>query len=353
MPTIFTRIIEGELPGVFVWRDPQCVAFLSINPMHPGHTLVVPRAEVDHWIDLDPELAAHLFQVAQTIGQAQEAALVGPPHRRDDRGRRGAARAPPRRAVRLGVASCRSRNADPNPPEGSLEAAAAKIRAALRDTRCSWRGARQRVVRWAGTTSGSRRDAAVVWHGFTQMSTYADNAPVIVERAEGHELIDVDGRRYLDAISSLWVNTLGHHVPELDDALRDQLDRGAHSTMLGNGNRVVVELAEALARGRARRRPALPLRVRRRRRGRAGAEDRVPVLGQPAASPAARTLPRVRRRVPRRHHRRALGRRRRLRHRPVRPAALPGAARARLRRPRLLRHRDARWSPRTPPSWRR
>src|SRR6185312_12315600 len=59
---------------------------------------------------------------------------------------------------------------------------------------------------------------------------------------------DVDGRRYLDAISSLWVNTLGHHVPELDDAVREQLERGAHSTMLGNGNVVVVELAEALAR---------------------------------------------------------------------------------------------------------
>lgn len=91
------------------------------------------------------------------------------------------------------------------------------------------------------------RDAATVWHGFTQMSSYADNAPIVVERAEGHELIDVDGRRYLDAISSLWVNTLGHRVPELDDALRAQLDRGAHSTMLGNGNRVVIELAEALA----------------------------------------------------------------------------------------------------------
>ena len=93
-----------------------------------------------------------------------------------------------------------------------------------------------------------KRDAAVVWHGFTQMSCYADNAPVVVERAEGNEVIDVDGRRYLDAISSLWVNTLGHRVPELDDALRAQLDRTAHSTMLGNGNRVVVELAEALAR---------------------------------------------------------------------------------------------------------
>jgi adenosylmethionine-8-amino-7-oxononanoate aminotransferase len=93
-----------------------------------------------------------------------------------------------------------------------------------------------------------KRDAAVVWHGFTQMGTYADNAPLVVDHAEGHELVDVDGRRYLDAISSLWVNTLGHRVPELDDALREQIDRVAHSTLLGNGNRVVVELAEALAR---------------------------------------------------------------------------------------------------------
>src|SRR2546428_2698080 len=79
------------------------------------------------------------------------------------------------------------------------------------------------------------------------MSSFADNAPLIIERADGHELIDVDGNRYLDAISSLWVNTLGHRVPELDAALRAQLDRVAHTTMLGNGNRVVVELAEALA----------------------------------------------------------------------------------------------------------
>ncbi len=91
------------------------------------------------------------------------------------------------------------------------------------------------------------RDEAVVWHGFTQMSTYGENAPVVVDHAEGHEVVDVDGRRYLDAISSLWVTTLGHRVPELDDALREQIERGAHTTMLGNGNRVVVELAEALA----------------------------------------------------------------------------------------------------------
>jgi adenosylmethionine-8-amino-7-oxononanoate aminotransferase len=91
------------------------------------------------------------------------------------------------------------------------------------------------------------RDAARVWHGFTQMAAYPGNEPVIVERAEGHELIDVDGKRYLDAISSVWVSTLGHRVPELDEALADQAGRFAHSTMLGNGSRPVVELAEALA----------------------------------------------------------------------------------------------------------
>src|SRR5262245_9301220 len=80
------------------------------------------------------------------------------------------------------------------------------------------------------------------------MASYTENAPVIVESADGHELVDVDGRRYLDAISSLWVTTLGHRVPELDQAVRDQLDRVAHSTLLGNGNRIVIELAEALAR---------------------------------------------------------------------------------------------------------
>ncbi len=71
MPTIFTRIIEGELPGRFVHRDETCVAFLSIAPIRPGHTLVVPVQEVDHWVDLDPASLAHLMQVAQRIGRAQ------------------------------------------------------------------------------------------------------------------------------------------------------------------------------------------------------------------------------------------------------------------------------------------
>jgi histidine triad (HIT) family protein len=73
MPTIFTRIINGEIPGRFVWNDDRVVAFLTIEPMMPGHTLVVTREEIDHWIDCDPELTAHVFQVAQAIGKAQDA----------------------------------------------------------------------------------------------------------------------------------------------------------------------------------------------------------------------------------------------------------------------------------------
>jgi histidine triad (HIT) family protein len=75
MSTVFTRIIDGELPGTFVWRDERCVAFLSINPMAHGHTLVVPIEEVDHWVDASPELAAHLFEVTRVIGVAQRDAF--------------------------------------------------------------------------------------------------------------------------------------------------------------------------------------------------------------------------------------------------------------------------------------
>ncbi|MDX2344478.1 MAG: HIT family protein [Acidimicrobiia bacterium] len=70
MGSVFTMIIEGELPGRFVWKDELCVAFLSINPLAAGHTLVVPRQEVDHWIDLDPDLASHLMAVSQKLGLA-------------------------------------------------------------------------------------------------------------------------------------------------------------------------------------------------------------------------------------------------------------------------------------------
>ena len=132
MPSVFTRIIDGELPGKFVWRDDRVVAFLSINPMMPGHTLVVPRDEVDHWIDLDPDLAGHLFQVAQWIGKAQDAVwhprrvgimVVGDevPH------------------VHLHIVPINSpgqlsfASADPAPTPESLEDAATRVRAALRN----------------------------------------------------------------------------------------------------------------------------------------------------------------------------------------------------------------------------
>ena len=70
MGTVFTKVIDGEIPGRFVWSDEQCVGFLSINPLGPGHTLVVPRAEIDQWVDADAELTAHLMQVARTVGLA-------------------------------------------------------------------------------------------------------------------------------------------------------------------------------------------------------------------------------------------------------------------------------------------
>ena len=75
MPSIFTRIIDGELPADFVWKDDLVVAFLSNRPLRPGHTLVVPRREIDHWLDLEPDLLVHLISTAQTIGRAQMAAF--------------------------------------------------------------------------------------------------------------------------------------------------------------------------------------------------------------------------------------------------------------------------------------
>ena len=70
MSTVFTKIIDGDLPGRFVWSDDVAVGFLSINPLGPGHTLVVSRVEVDHWVDADPGLLAHLTEVAHAIGLA-------------------------------------------------------------------------------------------------------------------------------------------------------------------------------------------------------------------------------------------------------------------------------------------
>ncbi len=75
MPSVFSRIIAGELPARFVWKDESCVVFLSIRPLRPGHALVVPRAEIDHWLDLDKGMLDRLFETAQAIGKAQMAAF--------------------------------------------------------------------------------------------------------------------------------------------------------------------------------------------------------------------------------------------------------------------------------------
>ncbi|MFJ8488980.1 HIT family protein [Streptomyces sp. NPDC094038] len=78
MPTLFSRILAGELPARFVWQDPEIAAFLSIAPLTPGHTLVVPRREVDQWTDADGELLARCVTVAQAIGRGVRRAWDAP-----------------------------------------------------------------------------------------------------------------------------------------------------------------------------------------------------------------------------------------------------------------------------------
>ncbi len=130
MPSVFTLIIDGQLPGRFVWRDDVCVAFLSINPFRPGHALVVPRVEVDHWIDLEPAVLSHLTGVCQQVGAAQMDAF-----------------SPVRIGLMLaglevphvhfhvvpidGVHDLDFARADPDPGGAALDTAAAKLRAAL------------------------------------------------------------------------------------------------------------------------------------------------------------------------------------------------------------------------------
>ena len=75
MASIFSRIIAGEIPGRFVWRDDVAVVMVDIRPIARGHCLVIPVAEVDHWLDLDPAVTAHLFEVARVLGKAQMAAF--------------------------------------------------------------------------------------------------------------------------------------------------------------------------------------------------------------------------------------------------------------------------------------
>lgn len=78
MASVFTMIINGDIPGRFVWKDDDVVSFLTINPVTDGHLLVVPRHEIDHWESVDPELFGKINTVAQTVGQAVKAAFDAP-----------------------------------------------------------------------------------------------------------------------------------------------------------------------------------------------------------------------------------------------------------------------------------
>ena len=131
MPSIFTRIINGALPARFVWQDKLCVVFLSNRPLRPGHALVVPRAEVDHWLEAEPALLAHLMQTAQVVGKAQMVAF-----RPNRIGMMIAGLEVPHLHVHVvpirGVHDLDFSNQDPNPDPGDMDRAAAAIRAELR-----------------------------------------------------------------------------------------------------------------------------------------------------------------------------------------------------------------------------
>lgn len=132
MATLFTMIIEGDIPGRFVWRDDRAVAFLTIAPIAPGHVLVVPIDEVDHWIDLEPDLAAHLMGVARVVGRAQMRAFS--PTRV---GMIIAGLEVPHCHLHLipidSEADLSFAKADPDPAPADLDDAADRLRAALRD----------------------------------------------------------------------------------------------------------------------------------------------------------------------------------------------------------------------------
>lgn len=132
MATVFSAIIAGDIPGRFIWSDDDVVAFLTIAPVTQGHTLVVPRAEIDQWQDLDPEVFAKVTTVAQTIGQAVRKAFDAP--------RAGlliAGLEVPHLHLHVfpaySLADFDISGADPNPSPESLDEAATKLKDALRE----------------------------------------------------------------------------------------------------------------------------------------------------------------------------------------------------------------------------
>lgn len=130
MATVFTRIINGELPGRFVYEDDDIVAFLTIAPITHGHTLVVPRAEIDQWQDVEPAVFNRVMEVSQLIGKA-----VCKAFHVERAGVIIAGLEVPHLHVHVFPAYNLSdfgfANADPNPAPESLDEAQAKIKAAL------------------------------------------------------------------------------------------------------------------------------------------------------------------------------------------------------------------------------
>ncbi|WP_280273643.1 HIT family protein [Nocardia wallacei] len=132
MASVFSRIIDGELPGRFVWEDDEFVAFLTIAPVTQGHTLIVPRKEIDQWQDLDPATFAKINEIAQKIGRAVRSAWDAP--------RAGlliAGLEVPHLHVHVfpafDLADFNISQADPSPSPESLDEAQTKIKQALRD----------------------------------------------------------------------------------------------------------------------------------------------------------------------------------------------------------------------------
>lgn len=130
MSSVFTKIINGELPGRFVYEDDEVVAFLTIAPIAPGHTLVVPRAEIDQWQDVDGSTFAKVNVVAQKVGRAIRKAFDAP--------RTGliiAGMEVPHLHLHVfpaySLTDFSFAGVDPNPSPESLDAAQAKIKAAL------------------------------------------------------------------------------------------------------------------------------------------------------------------------------------------------------------------------------
>ncbi|WP_446224167.1 HIT family protein [Nocardia sp. IBHARD005] len=132
MASVFSAIIAGQIPGRFVWEDDEFVAFLTIAPVTQGHTLVVPRAEIDQWQDVDPAVITRMMGLAQKIGQAVRAAFDAPraglliaglevPHLHTH----------VFPAYTMGDFDISGANTDPTPE--SLDEAQGKIKAALRD----------------------------------------------------------------------------------------------------------------------------------------------------------------------------------------------------------------------------